>query len=511
MVPHPFKVAAPLMAISWKGTGIGLAWNPLEAVLPGKRYLQPVYASPNFLDRANNQLMGLMLPSVAWGWEENAPPVRSTKPGPAPLELSPGSPMHIEAEVFLAKGNSLDVMVDWVRRHGLPEPPAPRYPLAEAMDRIAREYNTSLWHEGRGWGKTADKASAPPPLFLERYAREGRDRETAKGLAEKLAWSRQQIESGKVQLGPRPNYGFTGPPDYGFINAGPLALLSLWPKEAKLARGRELVSYQKEDGSFRYDPEGRHKTNFYLFCDSIFKPLGNKDDTALGLNVEPAMELFLLADATGEQQLREAARKALDYSLSMQRPEGGDWWETPLHSPNLLAAGHAAIAYYLGYKAFNDPRYLERAIYWVRAILPFTHLWQPEEVAEIYDTKPCFNMTAWYLSNWVTKHVQWEVLESFAMSSELGIDWGQIDREIDWHRFQKGITVAVLRWMIDHKDPTQKWNPDWGVADAEPAKSGLLDTFFPDDHNSVTGTHSGGLIEPEPVAINLQAVMERER
>jgi hypothetical protein len=120
-------------------------------------------------------------------------------------------------------------------------------------------------------------------------------------------------------------------------------------------------------------------------------------------------------------------------------------------------------------------------------------------------------MTAWYLSNWVTKHVQWEVLESFAMSSELGIDWGQIDREIDWHRFQKGITVAVLRWMIDHKDPTQKWNPDWGVADAEPAKSGLLDTFFPDDHNSVTGTHSGGLIEPEPVAINLQAVMERER
>jgi hypothetical protein len=378
------------------------------------------------------------------------------------------------------------------------------------MDRIAREYNTGLWHEGRGWGKTADEANAYPPVFLEHYAREGHDRETAKGLAEKLAWARRQIESGQLKLGPRPFYGFTGPPDYGFINAGPLALMNLWPKEAKLARGRELVSYQREDGSIPYDPEGRHKTNFYLFCDSIYKPLGNKGDTALGLSVEPAMELLLLADSTGEQQFRAAARKALDYCLTMQRPEGGDWWETPLHSPNLLAAGHAAIAYYLGYKTFNDPRYLQKAIYWVRSILPFTHLWQPEEVAEIYNTKPCLNTTAWYVSNWVINHVQWEVLESFAMSSELGIDWGKIDPGIDWHRFQKGITVAVLRWMIDHNDPTHKWDPDWGVADADPAKRGLLDTCFADAHDSVTGRYWGGLIEPEPVGINLTAILERE-
>jgi hypothetical protein len=506
MVPHPFKVAAPLMAISWKGTGIGLAWNPLEEVMPGKRYLQPVYASPNFLDRANNHLMGLMLPSVAWGMEENTPPVRSTKPGPAPLELSPGSPIHIEAEVFLAKGNSLDVVVDWVKRHGLPEPPTPRYPLSEAMDRIARQYNTSLWHEGRGWGKTADEANAYPPVFLEHYAREGRDREIAKGLAEKLAWASKQPQSGRFKQGVLSGGFSVG-------REGPRAL-ALWPKEAQLARGRDLLSYQTEDGSFRFDPEGRHKSDysapFFLYCDSIFKPLGVKGDTALDLSVDPAMELLLLADSTGEQQFRAAAHKALDYCLTMQRPEGGDWWETPLHSPNLLAAGHAAIAYYLGYKAFNDPRYLERAIYWIRAILPFTHLWQPEEVAELYDTKPCFNMTAWYLSNWVTKHVQWEVLVSFAASTELGIDWGKIDREIDWHRFQKGITVAVLRWMIDHKNPTQKWDPDWGVADADPAKRGLLDTCFPDDHNSVTGVCSGGLIEPDSVAINLEAVLERE-
>jgi hypothetical protein len=491
MVPHPFKVTAPVMALSWKGTGIGLAWNPLEAVMPGKRYLQPVYASPNFLDRANNHLMGLVLPSVAWGLEENTPPVRSTKMGPAPMELSPGSPIHIEAEVFLANGNSLDVVVDWVKRHGLPEVPTPRYPLAEAMDRIARQYNTSFWQEGRGWGETADKPNPLPPLFLERYVREGRDRETAKGLAVKLAWSRQQVASGQLNLSSLPR------------GTRPMAL---WPKEAQLARGRELVSYQRKDGSFAFDPEGRHKTTFFPYSDAFFKPLGTKGDTALDLSVDPAIDLLLLADMTGEQQFRTAARKALDYCLTMERPEGGDWWETPLHSPNLWAAAHAAVAYYLGYKAFNDPRYLKKAIYWVRSLLAFTHLWQPEEVAELYDTKSCFTTTVWYVANWVTNHVQWQVLRFFALSSELGIDWGKIDPEIDWHRFQKGITVAALRWMADHNDPTQKGTPR--EPDMDLAKRGILDTCFYDAHDSVTGDYSGALILPDPIAVNLAAILE---
>ena len=41
----------------------------------------------------------------------------------------------------------------------------------------------------------------------------------------------------------------------------------------------------------------------------------------------------------------------------MQRPEGGDYWETPLHAPNLLATGHAAVAFELGYRTLGDERY----------------------------------------------------------------------------------------------------------------------------------------------------------
>ncbi|MCL6567272.1 MAG: hypothetical protein K6U09_12740, partial [Acidobacteriia bacterium] len=43
-VLHPFKVTAPVMALSHHGAGIGLAWNPSAPVLAGRRYPKPVYA-----------------------------------------------------------------------------------------------------------------------------------------------------------------------------------------------------------------------------------------------------------------------------------------------------------------------------------------------------------------------------------------------------------------------------------------------------------------------------------
>jgi len=462
--------------------GIGLAWNPLSRVVSNQLYPQPVYASPNFIDRKNNHIMGLMLPSVAWRAEENA-----LEASP-PLELRTNSLIRLEAEVFLVEGDSLDVMVDWVKRHGLPELPEPRYPLPEALDRIARAYNSNLWYEGKGWGMNPEgygAASPHEPIFLERYIKDGRDRETAKGLAEKLAWARKQ-------------------PTYTFHETG-AKRFSVWKPEKLVEYGRQLLLYQREDGSFPFEPDGRHSMpDHFAISDGTVKPLGRKGDTALDLCVQPAIELLMLADVTGEESFREAAKKALDYCLPMERPEGGDWWETPLHSPNLLAAGHAAIAYYLGYKAFNDIRYLKKAIHWIRSLLPFTHLWQPYEVPQMYNTKPCLCPTDWWLANWVTNHVQWEVLTTFAMSTELGIDWGEIDPEIDWHRYQKGITVAVLRWMIDHEQTVNTAFP------LDRIKSGIWDTLFHDAHDTIKGTYGGGPIMPDMIAINICAVLDRE-
>ena len=194
--------------------------------------------------------------------------------------------------------------------------------------------------------------------------------------------------------------------------------------------------------------------------------------------------------------------------MTMTRPEGGDYWETPLHAPNLYAAGHAAIAYYLGYKAFGDERYREKAIYWIRAVIPFTHLWETTDVQMMYNTKPCLCSSDWYFANWVRDHVQWEVLSVFNVSSRYGIDWNEIDPAIGWDRYLKGITVAVIRWMHTRND--NDWRPHNLPETYGPFKNGEFDYCFADTHNSTTGNYGGAFIGPTLIAENIYTIIDRK-
>jgi len=481
VVPHPNKVAIPVMAVSYEGKGIGLAWNPDKWATGWFNYrrhiAQPVFASPNFVDRRNHHLLGLMVPQVEVEAQENQVYMDP------PLEMHLDQQVNFDAEVFLTEGDSLSVIVDWVRRHGLPEP-TPRWPIPEALERIAHAYNTHLWHLGEGFGTPQHRRQIHPsvPRFAEGYFELAPSSPEAMALKEKVEWCREQLAIRR----PAPS------------------------KEEQLQRGHALIAEQRPDGSFAFDPEGRHyrKDDFIVAC-TYLEPMGLAQDTALDITILPALELLRLAEETGEPTFRDAAHKALEYCMPLQRPEGGDFWETPLHSPNLLAAGHAAVAYMLGYRAFDDPRYLAKAIHWIRALLPFTHLWEPASVKMLYNTKPCLCSSDWFFANWVRDHVQWEVLETFSMSVELGIDWGEIDPEIDWHRFHEGVSVAALRWMVDHT--IDNWLPH-NLPDTLPYfQQGAFDECFADTHNTVSGNYGGMVIMPDAIAYNLLAVLRYKR
>ena len=127
----------------------------------------------------------------------------------------------------------------------------------------------------------------------------------------------------------------------------------------------------------------------------------------------------------------------------------------------------------------------------------------------MYNTKPCLCASDWYFANWVRDHVQWEVLETFAQSISLGIDWGQVDPDLDWHRYQEGITVAALRWMIDHREGN--WRPHNLPWTAEIYEQGLLDDCFADTHNSTTGNYGGMGILPDVIAVNLLDILNRDK
>ena len=158
------------------------------------------------------------------------------------------------------------------------------------------------------------------------------------------------------------------------------------------------------------------------------------------------------------------------------------------------------------YRFTGEEKYKQKAVYWIRTLLPFTHLWEPADMPMLYNTKPCLCSSDWYFANWVRDHVQWEVLAVFAQSTSNGINWSELDPEIDWLRFRQGITLAAARWMIDHTK--EKWMPHNIPETYEEYAKGAFDGCFPDTHNSATGNYGGMFISPAAIADNLFAILD---
>lgn len=473
-VPHRNTVAVPVMAVSRGGTAVALSWQPDQDCTGWfsmvREHPQPVFAAPNFVERRDGSLLGLMLPEArdlsGDGWHADPP-----------LELHKGQRIELDAEVAVVPGRSLDAVVDWVRRDGLPEPPEPRWPVEETLHRIAGAVSGHLWHDGRGYGtgQIPTDYGTSPRAFVDAYLERFPDSPHAAQLRDQRA---------ALAAVPEPDL------------------------DALRAEGRELLTHQHTDGTFSFEPDGRHRSkDDFVVARDLVAPMGLPGDTALDLSMTPAIRLFELHEATGEHEFADAALRALDGCLHLHRPEGGDFWETPLHAPNLLAAGHAAVAYELGFQVSGDARYRERTAHWLRTLLAFTHLWEPSGTPMRYNTKPCLCASDWYFANWVRDHVQWEVLATFALAVSHGIDLAAADPKIDWRRYQQGITWAAVRWLLDHDDDT--WRPHNLPDTLELYREGRFDMCLPDTHNSTTGQYGGMAIMPDTVAINLLDLLSK--
>ena len=453
LTPHPHKVAFPCLAISQGGMGLGL-WYKADELLTTTapaypqalvRYPQPVFASPNFIDCRNDHILGLMWPSVRQGLNENALSAHEFK---AASRLR----FVFYAEIAVVPGRSLDVVVAWLKCHGLPEPGAPRWPWQEAYDKIIRAYNTNLWVEGEGWAKHwmfRGKGDLFVPECVRSYIATGTDAAVVASFKRKVEWVEVQLKD-KPEQAPKSDWALTASPYANAMSHPELAV-----KIADM-----LLGIQTPEGDFPFDPDGRHNTGLGSSA-AYWRPLGQAGDSAVDLCATAAL--------------------------------------------TLLAAGNAAMAYYLGYQLLGDERYRAKAIWWIRGVLPFTHLWQPQDMQMVYNTKPCLNSTAWFLSDWVSKHVQWEVLQVFEHSWKNGIDWAVIDPEIDWHTYHRGVTTAVLRWMIDHSDPAWMFMSEYP---REWVGSGQWDMLWADTFDPVKGSYGGGPISSSEIAENIQIVMQ---
>ena len=145
LVPHPYKITIPLMAVEHKKTLIGLVWDALET-WDGKHNMpSAAFASPNWHNHQRNHLMGLFLPSVPeWVNENNL--TAST-----PYRLKANQPLTIKAQIII-DGNAsiLDAMSHWTDAYDVPEPlKAPRSDKEEIL--LSRYgFMQTVWDEEAG-------------------------------------------------------------------------------------------------------------------------------------------------------------------------------------------------------------------------------------------------------------------------------------------------------------------------------------------------------------------------
>ena len=478
VTPHPHKVTIPMMAMSQDGLTVTLSWPPRQSnvgTLSRIRGPQPVFASPNFIDRRPEHAMGLMYPTAADALDENAlkadPPARMERSG-----------LTMEAEIGVHEGASLDAVKAWVARRGMPGPGQFRWPRQEAIERIARGYDTNLWEEGKGWTYNCPRVRnwvvlkscipEPPrrphmyPQFIDWYIENGKNRSLAESLREKVEWCRAQ-----------------GP----FVDRRGAEFLRWYSDEELREMGEFMLERQTDEGDFPFDPQGLHQTNHLRMADR-WRPLGLPGDSALDLCATAAVVLISIGEALDEERFVNAARKTLDFAVQWDRPEGGDWWETPLHSPNLLTAAHACLAYWAGWKTFGVERYRSRARHFLRALLPFTYLWEPKGTRLLYDTKPLWGTTGWHYMAWTDRCVLWQVLLFFDLAAQLGLDCAELDPELDWATYRRGALAAGLRWVIDSND--EEWMLKCEDTSEEVA-AGAADMALADVHDPVDDMFGG--------------------
>jgi len=503
ITPHPRRVTSPVMTVSRNGLAIGLSWGPAQDA-PRMDDIQPVFASPNFIDRKDGHLMGLMLPGCASGLEEN----RLTAEPPPHM---PKSGLRMSAQIGVVPGKSLDMLVAWLNRHGMPDPGPPRIEMDEALRRIAEAYNTHLWTEGEGFLRSWHLAPVQPfmdvrweeridvakrvPRVVERFIEMNGDSTLAGELAKKAEWCQKQANltrrDKKNRIGAR------------------FDLFEWFSDEELRALGQSILTTQTEAGDFPFDPSGRHRAE-HLNAAAAWKPLGQPGESCLNLCMSSGLLLLLIGNCLEDETLTDAGGKTLEFAMPMERPEGGDWWETSLHAPSLLAAGYAALAYHTGYALLGDERYLRRAIHFIRALLPFTTLWETASVKMLYQPKPLFGATAWHAMDWTTRHIMWQILMVFDLSDELGVDWTSVDPDVDWATFQRGITVAGIRWLVDHTDSAWMARCEDERCDVtdqimQDVRRGVYDMMLPDNFDPVGNTYGGiGInIPPDTLGANI--------
>lgn len=458
LVPHPYKITVPVMAVEMQKSLVGIIWNPLDSWDGENQMLSATFASPNWHQCQKNHALGVFLPTIPTWVQENHTEAS------IPYPLTPSRPISIKTEIII-DGNSsiLDAVAHWTDAYGTPEPlQSPRSDEEEVL--LSRHgFMHTTWDEDtRKSRHCVDWAAHNEPGFgtLLWYDYLATKDEEVKERALEIA--RNTIaDAGPEGLAARGSCHILRW-EFPFYMGNVDAALGYMESETQ-----QRIATQESDGSWRWHPTSEKTA-----------PLGNAGEAVLGTCAESALLLLKHARITGNKTSREAGVKALEFMKQFSLPRGAQMWECPMYQPDVLAAAHSIGAYVEAYEVTGEKAYLKRATYWAETSLPFLYHWHlPDRPGMRFGSIPVFG-TTFYTHPWFGVPVQWNGLVLAYYLQRLN----QHTKDERWHQIAEGITVSAMY---------QQW------------EDGELKGTYPDGFYGFCTEGKGPHLNPEDIIVNV--------
>ncbi|NOY80760.1 MAG: hypothetical protein GXP31_07120 [Kiritimatiellaeota bacterium] len=476
--PHPHKITIPLMVVRRNRVATGLFWHSRATWNDGvqPRDFAPdesavdrpcaVFAAPDRFAGHASSTLGLFLPTIPHWIQPNERAAARAWPtqGAAPLRIRLVYGFYVNP----ASDSVLDAVLDWARVFGFPAPrrsprargpaPAPgsvdvyRGPGLPDWARAAdfsehwsppapgqwvdevewsmNAYLKSLWDpEQHGWWNywggpgLTHKTGAYPAFLLDCVIGERLtdDPELGKRLKALLDDVRGRAPE-----------SVPGGDDMGFRFGDPTAALA-----ASAVQAGDIMRAQPAEGGWRFRPRiGKGG----VFRGRDYRLLGRDGEEGNGLTARRAYNMLFVSRMTGDETLLSAGLKALRSMEKFRIPRAAQVWEVPVHTPDILAAADACEAYLEAYRITGDKQWLDRAVYWETAGLPFLYLWDVDAFPFLrYASIPVFGAT-WKRGSWFGRPVQWNGLRWAFAAQKLA----EVDSSLPWRMLAAGVTISAM-------------------------------------------------------------------
>ena len=458
LVPHPYKITIPVMAVEIQKSVVGLAWNPLQTWDGDAQNVSAVFASPNWHHQERNHLMALFLPTIPDWVEEN------TFIAETAYRLIPEREITLKCEI-IADGNAtiLEAISHWKDAFDIPKPLDPPRSDEEELLLSRHGFMHTVWDSEKrqsrhcfDWDSQNEPGFATLLWYDYLVTKSEEVKERVREIAEKTI-----AEVGASGLAARGSCHILSgefPFYYGHLDAA----IGSYEDEVQ-----PIIESQSENGSWGFQPSSEKTQN-----------LGKTGDIVLGTCAANALKLLKHARITGNKTSLEAGKRALSYMDRFSVPRGAQTWECPLYEPDILAAAHAIGAYVEAHEIMGNKTYLKRAEHWAETGLPFLYHWHlPDRPGMQFASIPVFG-TTFYTHSWLGVPVQWNGLVYAYYLQRLN----QHVREEKWRHVAEGITVSAMY---------QQW------------EDGELKGTYPDGFYGFCTEGKGPHLNPEDIMVNV--------